>query len=83
MGLKVWEQDTKSFPASFDVDLNGTVTFMDKLKKGANAMGWKTNVLTISVAQLSQAPAIICPVLTQYELISIHILWQIQEMHSS
>ena len=33
-------------------------------------MGWQTNKLTIPVAQPGQAPAINCPLLTQYGLIS-------------
>ena len=33
MGLKLWEQGTKALPSSYDVDSNGTVTFIEELKQ--------------------------------------------------
>ena len=71
VGLKLWEQGTKALLSSYNLDSNGTVTFIEELKQWAIPMGWTTHVLTISVRQPGWAPAIKCPLLSQYGLISV------------
>ena len=45
VGLKIWEQRTKPLPTSYEVDSNGTVTFIEELKQRANA-NWISNQCT-------------------------------------
>ena len=69
MGLKLWEQGTKALLSSYDVDSNGTVTFIEELKQRSITMGWQKHVLTIPVPQPGRLHITNCSLLSHNELI--------------
>ena len=71
VGLKLWEQGTKALPSFYDVDPNGTVTFIEELKQQSIAMGWQKHVLTIPVPEPGRLNIINRPLLSHYGLISM------------